>query len=253
MHQLASSVSAFLLSPVSWIVILLVTGYFLRKPLLKKICRILALFIFLVFSNGSLLEWYAKKWQPGPVIIAEGVVYDCGIVPGGFASPDADENGYFNAAADRFIQALKLFKLGKITHILISGGNGKINKKNFREGAWVKKELIVMGIPDSVIFVEDRSNNTFDNALYAKQILDSGRLKPPYLLITSAYHVPRASLLFSNAGIAVVPFPCNYFAGRSANFSFPSLLPQFGVLAGWDMYLRETAGYYWCKLKLKKS
>ena len=231
---------------------LLVAGYFLRKVLYKRICRILALCIFLVFGNGWLLNWYANKWQPGPVIIGAGTEYSCGIVPGGFASVGPDGNGYFNGAADRFIQAVKLYKLGAIKHILISGGNGKINKKSFREGVWVKGELITMEIPDSVIFVEDRSNNTFDNAVYAKQILDSVHLKPPYLLITSAFHIPRASFLFKNAGIPTVPFPCNYTAGRGS-FSLLALLPQPWVLLAWDSYLKETAGYWWYKSKVNKE
>ena len=108
-----------------------------------------------------------------------------------------------------------------------------------------------MGIPDSAIFVEDRSNNTFDNALYAKQILDSAHLKPPYLLITSAFHMPRASVLFKNAGLPTVSFPCNYAAGMG-NFSLLSLLPHPWVLLGWDSYLKETAGYLWYKSKANK-
>jgi len=227
---------------------LAIAGYFLNKSLLKKICRILAVCVFLLFSNAWLLDWYAKKWEPAPIIINKGVIYNCGIVPGGFASPDTDETGYFNSSADRFIQVVKLYKLGKIAHILISGGNGKVDNENFRDGVWVKGELTAMGIPASDIFVEDRSNNTVDNAVYAKQILDSLQLKPPYLLITSAYHVPRASLLFKNAGIPTVPFPCNYIAGRG-NFNFPSsLLPQPSVLSGWNIYLKETAGYLWYSL-----
>ncbi|MEO6452573.1 MAG: YdcF family protein [Ginsengibacter sp.] len=251
MHQFASSVLAFLLSPLNWIIILLIAGYFLRKALIRKICKIIALCIFLLFSNGWLLDWYAKKWQPSSIDISPGNVYSCGIVPGGFASPDADGNGYFNATADRFIQAVKLFKLGRIKHILICGGNGKTIKKIFREGEWVKSELIIMGIPDSVIFVEDKSNNTYDNAIYAKQILDSVQLSPPYLLITSAHHVPRALLLFKTAGIITVPFPGNYIAGRG-NVSLFSLLPNLGVLLNWNLYLKETAGYFWYKLQINK-
>ena len=250
MHQVASSILSFFLSPFNWIVILIIAGYFLHKASFKKICRILALCIFLLFGNSWLLDWYAKHWQPPPVVIGTGIAYSCGIVPGGFASPDADEKGYFNSTADRFIQVIKLYKLGQIKHILISGGNGKADKKNFREGAWVKGELTAMGIPDSVIFAEDISNNTFDNAVYAKQILDSIHLKPPYLLITSAHHIPRASLLFKNAGILTVPFPCNYIAGRG-DFNFSSLLPQPGVLLEWNIYLKETAGYLWYYLRGK--
>ncbi len=212
----------------------------------------MALLIFLLFGNSWLLDWYAKKWQPAPVAINAGMVYSCGIVPGGFASPDADENGYFNGTADRFIQALKLYRQQKITHILISGGNGKVNEKNFREGAWVKGELITMGVPDSAIIVEDRSNNTADNALYAKQLLDSLQLKPPYLLITSAHHIPRASLLFNHAGVKTLPFPCNYFAGRGS-FNYASLLPHPGTMLGWNPYLKETFGYHWYKYKFSKD
>ncbi len=246
MHSVASFFSSILLSPVNWIIILLISAYFMRRPLRKKVCIILAIFIFILFSNGWLLNCYARKWQPAPVVLNAGNVYSCGIVLGGFASTDANENGYFNPTADRFIQTVKLYKLGNIKHILINGGNGKRNKRNFREAAWVKGELLAMGIPGSVIFIEDRSNNTFDNAKYAKKILDSVKLKPPYLLITSAHHVPRASLLFKHAGIPVVPFPCNYISGRGS-FSFSGILPQFYVLTGWETYLKEAVGYLWYK------
>ncbi|MDP4284761.1 MAG: YdcF family protein [Bacteroidota bacterium] len=248
MHQLVSSALSLFLSPLNWIIILLITGYFLRNVSLKKKCKWLALFIFLLFSNQWLLDKYAMYWQPLPIAIDTTISFSCGIVSGGFASPDNNANGYFNSAADRFIQVVKLYKLGEIKHILISGGNGKQDEKNFREGAWVKSELKAIGSPDSVIFAEDKSNNTSDNAYNAKKILDSLKLKPPYLLITSALHIPRASLLFKKAGISTVPFPCNYIAGRGP-FSLSSLLPTPSVLLDWNPYLKETAGYLWYKIK----
>lgn len=248
MHEIASYIISFFLSPFNWIVIFILAGFLLRGNRTRKICRVVALCIFLFFSSPLLLECYAKWWQPAPVTISKNASYSCGIVPGGFASPDALGNGYFNATADRFIQVEKLYKQGNISHILISGGNGKVNDASFREGAWVKDELIAMGIPDSVIFTEDRSNNTADNAAFAKQILDSLQLKPPYLLITSAQHIPRASLLFRNAGVLTKPFPCNYIAGRSS-FGFSSLIPQPSVLLTWDFYLKETLAYLIYKVK----
>ncbi len=247
MHQVASSVLSFVLSPLNWIILLVIAGFFLRKPSFKKICRIVAVGIFFIFSNAWILNWYAKKWQLPPVIIGPGIVYSCGIIPGGFASPDNNDNGYFNAASDRFIEAVKLYKLGNISHLLISGGNGKEEAKKFREGAWARGELMIMGIPDSAILVEDKSNNTSDNARYAKQILDSAQFKPPYLLITSAHHLPRASLLFRHAGLAIVPYPCNYVSGR-AGFTFSSLLPNPAVLLDWNIYLKEAAGYCWYRI-----
>ena len=205
MHQLASSILSICLSPFNWIIVLLVAAYFFRKAPLKKWCRLGALFILFAFGNEWLFNRYAKAWQPPPATLQNGQVFNCGIVPGGFASPDASANGYFNSSADRFVQTVKLFHMGTIKNILISGGNGKADEKTFREAAWVKGELMSSGIPDSVIFIEDKSNNTADNAKNAKQILDSINLIPPFLLITSALHMPRAALLFEQAGVAGLP------------------------------------------------
>ena len=248
LHSLASLLVSFFISPFNWVLILLAAGFLFRKKVRRKICFISALCIFVLFGNKGLLDAYARNWQPKPAILQPGITYSCGIVTGGFGSPDADGGGYFNATADRFIQVMKLYKTGKIKIILISGGNGKPDNENFREGAWAKEQLIEMGIPASVIFVEDKSDNTAGNAINTKKILDSLRLKPPYLLVTSAYHMPRAALIFKKAGINVIPFPCNYDQGRG-RIDIWSFFPTPSVLLSWDTYLKETLGYYWYKWK----
>jgi uncharacterized SAM-binding protein YcdF (DUF218 family) len=248
MHQFASAVLSWVLSPFNWLVILLLIAWIVKKRSLKKTALILAAIIFIVFGNQWLFNWYAKKWQPAPVAVNPALRYSCGIVAGGFASPDENANGYFNSSADRFIQAVKLYKLGEINHLLISGGNGKTNEKSFQEAAWVKGELLAFGVPDSVIFIEDKSNNTKDNALNSKIILDSLHLKPPYLLITSAFHMPRAALTFRKSGVPVAPFPCNYTAGMGRS-TLADLIPKPSVMLGWDGYLKEAFGYWWYSLK----
>jgi uncharacterized SAM-binding protein YcdF (DUF218 family) len=248
LYAFASSIVTFFLSPFNWLVILLVAGFLFRKKGRKKLCFIAALCIFLVFGNSWLLNLYARKWQPEPVILHNSQPYSCGIVVGGFASPDAYAHGYFNSAADRFIEIMKLYKTGQIKNIMISGGNGKPDEHNFREGAWVKGQLVEMGIPGSVVFTEDRSDNTAENALNTKHVLDSLHLKPPYLLVTSAYHMPRASLIFKNAGLQVVPYPCNYTDGRGGT-ELSDFIPRPSVLMSWDTYLKETFGYWWYRMK----
>lgn len=246
MHSFLSLIASYLFSPLYWIIALLLAGFFFRKAVFKKICFGFGLLLFLVFGNAWLLNSYASNFQPAPVFIPTGKVFSCGIIAGGFASPDIDGNGIFNSAADRFIQALRLFKSGNISHILINGGNGKQELKSFREASWVKNELRIMGVPDSVILIEDASNNTKENAANAKKIFDSLQLTPPYLLISSAHHLPRASLLFKNAGVQTVAYPCNYIAGRGIN-SITGIIPSLNVLDTWGIYLKETAGYYWYK------
>ena len=248
MHAILSSIASYFLSPFNWLVILLIAGFLFRRKNYKRACFIAALCIFLVFGNQWLLNVYIRNWQPQPVKLAASKTYSCGIVAGGFASPDTHAQGFFNSAADRFIQILKLYKTGKIKNIMVSGGNGKPDEHAFREGAWVKTQLEQMGVPDSVIFVEDKSDNTAENATNSKRILDSLQLQAPYLLVTSAYHMPRASLIFQKAGLNVVPFPCNYTEGMGGT-SPGDFIPRPSVLMGWDGYLKETIGYWWYKVR----
>jgi uncharacterized SAM-binding protein YcdF (DUF218 family) len=248
MHEIISTIVSFFLSPFNWVIILVIAGLLFKKKTRRKTCFIVAFCIFLLFGNKWLLETYAKNWQPAPVVLNPGKVYSCGIVAGGFASPDAHAHGYFNSTADRFIQIMKLYKTGKIKNIMISGGNGKPDENSFREGAWVKGQLVQMGVPESVIFLEDQSTNTAENAINSKHILDSLKFAPPYLLVTSAYHMQRASLIFQKAGLDVIPFPCNYTDGRGGTDAW-DFIPRPSVLMGWDTYLKETVGYYWYKMK----
>lgn len=242
MHQTISLIVTFFLFPINWILMLIVAQYIFKSDKAKKICRGSAIAIFFIFTNIFLITWYANWWQPKPRDVSNDAPYSCGILLGGFGSPDYDGKGYFNATADRFIQTVKLYKQQKIQHILVSGGNGKATSKTFSEGNWVGDELKAMGVPDSAIIFEDKSNNTAENAANSKILLDSLQLKPPYLLITSAHHVPRASLIFKNAGISTVAFPCAYVAGKDG-ISFRSFIPSVEILFRWNHYIKETFAY----------
>lgn len=244
MHAFISTLIGFILNPLLWVICLLVMSKLLRKPRIKKACRIAALLVALIFSNSMLLNWFARQYQPAPVQLAASAQFSCGIVAGGFASPDKNGNGYFNATSDRFIQALRLYKTGHITHIMITGGNGKTDLKTFREAAFVKDELMIMGVPDSAILIEDLSTNTAENALNAKRLLDSAQLPPPYLLVSSAHHLRRACLLFKNAGMPVQPYPSNYIAGRGFS-SGTDILPSLQTILNWPSFLKEAAAYTW--------
>lgn len=247
MHAIFSALTSYILNPLVWIICLLGLALWFKKPRLKKTSQISALVIALIFSNSLLLDWFARQYQPAPVQLSADTQFSCVIVAGGFASPDRDGKANFNAAADRFIQALRLYKTNHVTHILITGGNGKKESKSFREADYVKQELVIMGVPDSAILVEDHSTNTAENAHNAKLLLDSAQLRPPYLLESSAHHLPRAKLLFEKAGVLVQPYPCNYIAGRGIATA-ADLVPSIQTLLTWPIFLKEVAAFCWYSL-----
>lgn len=227
-------------SPFTWIIVLLVIGFFLKRKRLKKLFYGLAIGVFLIFSSPLLFNAYARWWQPEPVALPANAVYAMGIVPGGFGSVDAKGNGYFNTSSDRFLQALRLYKTGHISNILISGGNSKKNDQSFGEASWARKQLIQMGVPDSLIFIEDQSTGTVENVVNSKRILDSLGIRDSVVLITSAFHMPRARKIFERKGLKVVPFPCNYTEGRGPA-KLGEIIPSPATLFGWKRYIKETA------------
>jgi uncharacterized SAM-binding protein YcdF (DUF218 family) len=237
-----SKILEFFIYPFSWILILVITAAFVKKPGLKKKLFIAAALVFFIFSDSFLLNQFAKRWDIKSADLKEKRAYSCTIVLGGFSSEQANGKGYFNGSADRFIQAVKLFETGRVSHILVTGGNGSLIADSFRESDWVKTQLLAFNVPDSCIIIEDKSRNTIENAAFSKPKLDSAHLKGPYLLITSAYHMRRSLQIFKKTKIDVIPFSCNYMTADGYT-GIGDFIPDPGVLAGWNVYIKELLGY----------
>lgn len=248
MFFLLSKLLFFLINPLIWIIALVLTGIFLKNKKKSKRAFIAAFVVFLIFSNSYLLYCFARAWDVPPVSIPANKQYSCAIVLGGFVA-DSKSGAYFTSAADRFIQAVKLYKQRHVSHIFVTGGSGRIiNATKFRYSDWVAGELISMGVPADAIITENDSRNTLENAAYTQQLLLKNGLQPPYILVTSAFHMRRSLWTFEQAGMNVIPYPCNYFAGRS----IPDIIdiwPSASVLATWPVYIKEVVGYWVYKMK----
>ena len=218
------------------------------KDIKKKLKFFYLSFIFLaIFTSPLLLNLFASKWDISPTSFEKLPKVSCVIVLGGFGSEDKEHHGYFNFSGDRFLEGLKIIESGHSGKILITGGNASLSPSAFREADWVKKELNNFNIPDSSILIENQSRNTKENATLSKKLLEQYHLAPPYILITSAFHMRRSLYIFKKNGMEVIPFPCNYIAGRNA-FSPEQLIPNADVLSYWSFYIKEFIGYFVYKL-----
>ncbi len=242
MYFILSKVLLFILSPFLWVCALLLFAFFTKNSKRKKRLFIISLVVLYVFSCPALLNMIARAWGVSNTLPKVTKTYSCAIVLGGFSSYDENENGFFNGAADRFIQGVLLLSKGNAKHLLVTGGNGNLVQGHFREGAWVKTQLNDLKIADSSILIESKSRNTIENAVFSKLILQKAHLQPPYLLVTSDFHMRRALMIFKKAGYNVDPYPCN-FGAELSSFNFNDLLPDGGVFDGWTTYLKEIVGY----------
>lgn len=243
MFFILSKLLVYFIYPISWIIVFLIFACFTKHKKHQRRALIAAVVLLLVFSNPFLLNQFAKQWdiETAPL---KNPNYSCALILGGYISEDNTGKGFLNWGADRFIQGIKLKESGKVTHLLFTGGSASLvpDKFNFTEGNWIRKEVGNFQIPDSTLLFEKRSRNTIENIQFSKIILKSQHLQPPYLLVTSAFHMRRALLICRKAGLNVVPFPCNFFAGKSL-FTFADFIPSAQTLSDWNIYLKELIGY----------
>lgn len=240
----------FLLSPLVWILIVLIAGFRAKKSINRKVYLSMASTMLIFFSNSFISGIAFRAWEGEPIPLESLSVYQTGIVLTGVAmtKKNAPDRVFFAKGADRVMHTVELYKAGKIKNILISGGSGAILNKEIPEAQKLKKAFLYSGVPDSVIFLEDRSRNTVESARYSKRICDSLQLGSKYLLITSAFHMPRSMGCFRKAGINTEPYSVDYYTSDPGFTPGEMLIPSEYALYRWGVLIHELAGYVIYKL-----
>jgi len=241
-----SKIIGLILNPFLWIIALCVFAMFQRQDKKRKKIYAIALCMILFFSNPWLITTLQYPFHTPPMPMNANEQYEVGVVLGGYTSYDrVNKAGHFNMSSDRFIQAAWLYKKGFIKKIIVTGGqNGFTHEDNFIEAEFVASNLKDLGIPPSDIYVENKSRNTIENAELSYKILDSlGLKKNKVVLITSAFHMPRAMETFIKAGYNIRPYPCAFsILPSSIRFSIDSLIPAAWAFDAWGGFLKEMVG-----------
>jgi uncharacterized SAM-binding protein YcdF (DUF218 family) len=159
------------------------------------------------FSNllARSLEW---RFLPPEEIPTSEVI----VLLGGGTEPAAYPRSIteINGAGDRVLYVAKLFAEGKAPRILLSGGEiAWLNDGASTPAQDMANILVDIGVPESALILENESQNTYENALMAKEILSELEIDQ-ILLVTSALHMPRAVALFEKQGFEVIPLPVDY-------------------------------------------
>lgn len=253
MFFLFSKLLAFLLKPLNWMVILAVFSLLTKNKNYRKRSIAVLIAILLVFSNPWMVNQLARAWETGkrnPGTISR--PYDVGILLGGYVNFNAQSPPgvlTMHQAGNRLTATLALYQTGKIRHILLSGGAGRIIGGVPPEADAARDFLLQCGVPDSAIWLENRSRNTRENALFSKQLLDSIAPGNRCLLITSAWHMRRAGACFEKAGLACEPFGTDFLSETTNGNWFNWLEPDWKALLKWEFLIKEWVGWLAYKAK----
>lgn len=143
-------------------------------------------------------------------------------------------------APDRIIRAAMLAHTYPNARVVFTGGSANLISNDAKEADYAASIFEGLGIAKSRLIMERRSRNTAENAEFSRDLV---KPKPGerWLLVTSAFHMPRSIGLFRKAGFAVEAFPVDWRVGNGRDLATFSVLAPEG-LARTDTGLREWMG-----------
>jgi uncharacterized SAM-binding protein YcdF (DUF218 family) len=200
---------------------------------LLAICGLSPLGYWLLYP----LEARFPPWNP-----AQGAP-DGIIVLGGPVDPDlsaAHDTAVITSAADRIFAAAVLARQYPNARVVYTGGNANLISNNSKEADYAGRLLENLGIPKSRLTMERESRNTEENAEFSKELVQP-KSGERWLLVTSAYHMPRSVGLFRKAAFAVEPYPVDWRTDGPGALLEVSDLASRGLMRT-DLALHEWLG-----------
>jgi uncharacterized SAM-binding protein YcdF (DUF218 family) len=177
--------------------------------------------------------WDAARGAPeGIVVLGGGIDADVSA---------AHRTAAFTSSSGRIIAAAALAYRYPKARIIYSGGSANlVTDDAAKEADYVLAVFESLGVSRDRITSERLSRNTFENAEFSKE-LAAPKNNERWLLVTSAYHMPRSIGIFRKIGFVVEPYPADWrLAGAADLLKFSVLSVE--TLAHTDMALREWTG-----------
>lgn len=235
------SLASFILPPGLVVTILLLCTYCLRRQRLIAwtigSCALLLYLLSTPIVGDCLVRSLEARHTPPPVVTGDVIV----VLGGGATldTPDVGGAGHLGAhAVSRLVTGIQLqWQLD--VPLLVAGG--QVFAFSGPEAQIMRRVAIGLGVPPERIIAETESLNTEQNARNVKAILQENGFQSP-ILVTSAFHMPRAVWLFKRQGVSVIPYPADYQVNRASTFYWFQLLPNEGAFRNSCLALREYLG-----------
>ena len=216
------------LQPGNLLLLCLLAGMFLllrgrRRGELLVVVAAIGLLLFAVAPIGPAMMLALEQRFPRPPKLPdriEGI-----MVLGGAVDPRislAYGETVFNGSIARVLAGVALARKHPEARLALVGGEGELFPVGFAEARATQGFVIEEGIAATRLIVEERSRSTHENAVFAKALI---RPAPGqnWVLVTSAYHMPRAVASFRAVDWPIIPYAVDFKVdprtGLQANFS----------------------------------
>lgn len=249
-----SKIGWALFQPSSVIAILLVAGILMAArgkrfglPLL-----ISGASLYLIAGFSPLANWLVISLERSAKAGAEEKIDGAsGIIVLGGAMYKTDDSGHvlWSDSACRMIEAIRLAQQHPELPVIFTGGKGQLFASSEREteAELARKFFEDFGLTPPRLKLEDRSRNTLENAVFTARLLHP-RPDQRWVLVTSAFHMPRARALFEAQGFRIIPRAGDFRTDGSEDRWHGFRKPSEG-LQQLDMATKEWVGIFVASLR----
>jgi uncharacterized SAM-binding protein YcdF (DUF218 family) len=211
-----SKIAWFLLEPSNLLVLLSLLGLALAGLRFQRLGRLLlavSLSLLLVVGLSPAANWLILPLEmrfPPPLLAGQRV--DGVIVLGG-AVQERQTMAHgplaLNDAGERVVAMADLARRFPDARVLFTGGAGVYSSAPLPEGEVLKLKISQLGLQPGRIIFETKSLNTYENAVFSKPLMQP-MPGETWLLVTSAWHMPRSVGIFRQQGWNVVAYPVDF-------------------------------------------
>ena len=231
-----------------------------RESIWSKRLSLVALLLLLTGGNRiiSTAVVHSLERQYPPLVItptADVIV----VLGGGMKTMSPPRLEYeVSEAGDRMLYAARLYHAGAAPYILVSGGQSKwTGPETGPEAEGMLDILQLVGVPENAIILEDKSSNTYENAVETVKILQDLKYNN-IILVTSALHMPRSMAIFEKYELNLIPAPTDfhvtdldieYILRLDPHIQLLNLVPTAGNLNALSLAVKEYIGMVVYKLR----
>lgn len=190
------------------------------------------------------LAWSLERQTPFMAMAqvpAAGAIVVLGGGQSGFLTESGDLHRQTHHAGDRLERGLEAFMAGKASLLVVGGGTLPMPGEPL-VGEFLRDMAIARGVPATAVLSCGRARYTTDEgAEIARMLREHG--VDSIILCTSAYHMPRARLVYERLGFRVTPLPADFDTqGHAERFSPLLLVPRGLALSQTETCLKEWLG-----------
>ena len=233
------------LSPIFLVIMVVIYGLVMEK----KRPIIVAISLFYIFSTPLisdrifyLMENSIQKPTLNELPKVEAIVVLSGMISyvkaGTFSGNEWSD-------PDRFFNGIDLIRENKADLLIFTEAVLPWSRSKIAEGSFLKMRALDLGIDNDKILVTEKVQNTSDEAIAVLKVLKNVDLK--IILVTSAFHMPRALSLFEGQGFKVIPFPVDYKV-TERDLTVMDFFPSSSGLSKTSIATREILGRTYYKL-----